>query len=104
MKTAKPPSQIKRFVRLFASHAPKITPASFFRHTLRTLVDRGSRSTVWPQTVGAMAKGRHATSPTNHRRGLSQPDKNEKTRFRMIFEGLPSPIFVCVRKSMLISA
>jgi hypothetical protein len=34
MKTAKPPSQIKRFVRLFASHAPKITPASFFRHTL----------------------------------------------------------------------
>jgi hypothetical protein len=37
MKTAKPPSQIKRFVRLFASHAPKITPASFFRHTLRRL-------------------------------------------------------------------
>jgi hypothetical protein len=35
MKTAKPPSQIKRFVRLFASHAPKITPASFFRHTLK---------------------------------------------------------------------
>jgi hypothetical protein len=34
MKTAKPASQIKRFVRLFGGHASEIIPVLFFRHTL----------------------------------------------------------------------
>jgi hypothetical protein len=34
MKAAKPASQIKSFVRLFGSHAPKYTSVFFFRHTL----------------------------------------------------------------------
>jgi hypothetical protein len=35
MKTAKPASQIKRFLRLFGAHAPETTSLLFFRHTLR---------------------------------------------------------------------
>jgi putative transposase len=34
MKAAKPASQIKRFVRLFAGHASPNTPVLFFRHCL----------------------------------------------------------------------
>jgi hypothetical protein len=56
MKTAKPPSQIKRFVRLFASHAPKITPASFFRHTLSDLT-RIIRFMAFVSLTGAMIIG-----------------------------------------------
>ena len=38
MKTAKPASQIKRFVRLCGAHAPEYTPVFFFRHCLRGVV------------------------------------------------------------------
>jgi len=35
METAKPASQIKRFVRLFGAHASENTRVRFFRHCLR---------------------------------------------------------------------
>jgi ribonuclease I len=56
---------------------------------VRTPLAMGS-SEAWPQTAGTMAKSRHATMPTNHQPRLPRPDKDGKTRDRMVLEYMPS--------------